>query len=80
MDTEDQILKGKKLITNTKKAKIKNLEQLLDFQKYNIKEKKKKKKKTDKVTKIILKYIYLKFAFKKQGLFCKVIVGYKNEN
>ena len=26
------------------KAKIKNLEQILDFQKYNIKEKKKKKK------------------------------------
>ena len=42
MDTEDQILKGTKLITNTKKAKIKNLEQRLDFQKYNIKEKKKK--------------------------------------
>ena len=65
MGTEDWIFKGTKLITNTKKTKIKNLEQRLDFQKYNIKEKKKKK-----VTKIIFKkYIYMKFALKKQGLF-----------
>ena len=40
------------------KAKIKNLEQSLEFQKYNVKEKKKK----NKVTKVI-KYIYMKFAF-----------------
>ena len=39
----------------------------MDFQKYNIKERKKKKKK-DKVTKII-KYIYMKFAFKKNKVF-----------
>ena len=46
----------------------------MDFQKYNIKEKKKKK-----VTKII-KYIFMKFALKIGFfLFCKVI-GYKNEN
>ena len=37
MDTEDQILKGTKLITNIKKTKIKNLKQRLDSQKYNIK-------------------------------------------
>ena len=37
---------GTKLITNTKKQRLKNLEQSLEFQKYNIKEKKKKKKKT----------------------------------
>ena len=37
MDTEHQILKGTKLVTNTKKTKIKNLEQRLDSQKYNIK-------------------------------------------
>ena len=36
MGTEDQILKGTKLITNTKKQ-IKNLKQSLDAQKYNIK-------------------------------------------
>ena len=37
---------GTKLITNTKKLKLKNLEQRLEFQKYNVKENKKKKKKT----------------------------------
>jgi len=44
-------------------------------QKYNIKEK-------NKVTKII-KNIYMKFALKNRVFFfffCKVIVGYKNEN
>ena len=46
----------------------------MEFQKYNIKEKKKKK-----VTKII-KYIYMKFALKNRVFFCKVIVGYKSEN
>ncbi len=50
----------------------------MDFQKYNIKEKKKKKKK--KVTRIIKIYIYMKFALKIGSFFCKVIVGYKNEN
>ena len=52
----------------------------MEFQKYNVKEKKKKKK--NKVTKVI-KNIYIKFAFlEKRGLFflCKVIVGYKSEN
>ena len=44
MGTEDWILKGTKLITNTKKAKIINLEQRLDSQKYNI-----KKNKTTKI-------------------------------
>ena len=71
-----------KIDNKYQKAKIKNLEQKLEFQKYNVKEKKKKKKK-NKVTKII-KNIYMKFALKKQGLFfsffCKVIVGYKSEN
>ena len=50
----------------------------MDFQKYNIKEKKRKK---NKVTKIINIYIYMKFALKNRVyFFCKVIVGYKNEN
>ena len=76
MGTEDWVLKGTKLITNTKKHRLKI--QSLDFQKYNIKEKKGKKK----VTKIIKKkYIYMKFALKNRVFyFCKVIVGYKNEN
>ena len=47
----------------------------MEFQKYNVKEKKK-----IKVTKVI-KNIYMKFAFKKKRVFfCKVIVGYKSEN
>ena len=41
------------------KAKIKNLEQSLEFQKYNVKEKKGKKKKQGQK---IMKYIYMKFA------------------
>ena len=59
MGTEDWVLKCTKLITNTKKL-IKNLEQSLQLQKYNVKEKKMKKK--NKVTKVI-KNIYMKFAF-----------------
>ena len=46
------------------KAKIKNLEQSLEFQKYNVKEKKKKTKTTTKKNQgqKIIKYIYMKFA------------------
>ena len=47
----------------------------MEFQKYDVKEKKEKVRK-------IIKKIYMKFAFKKKGLFfffCKVI-GYKSEN
>ena len=54
------------------KAKIKNLEYMLDSQKYNIKK---------KITKGI-RNIYMKFALKIRSFFffCKVIVGYKDEN
>ena len=48
MGTEDWVLKGTKLITNTKKQKIKNLEQSLEFQKYNVKERKNEKKEKKK--------------------------------
>ena len=46
---------------------------MLDLKKYNVKEK--------KVTKIII-YIYIyEVCFKNRvSFFCKVIVGYKNEN
>ena len=44
------------------KAKIKNLEYRLDFQKYNIKEKKKSHKNYKK-------YIYMKFALKNRVSF-----------
>ena len=47
-----------KIDNKYQKAKIKNLEQSLEFQKYNVKEKQKKKK----VPKVI-KNIYMKFAF-----------------
>ena len=67
-----------KIDNKYQKAKIKNLEQSLEFQKYNVKEKKKIKKK--KATKVI--YIYEVCFFLKKGsfFFCKVIVVYKNEN
>ena len=53
----------------------------MKFQKYNVKEKKKKKKK-NQGHKSYKKYIYMKFALKNRisFFFCKVIVGYKNEN
>ena len=68
-----------KIDNKYQKTKIKNLEQRLDFQKYNIKEeegkKKKKKKQTNKkATRIILKTptttqrLYMVFALK-NGLF-----------
>ena len=45
MGTEYQILKGTKLITNTKKQKIKHLVYRLDSQKYSNKKKSQKLKK-----------------------------------
>ena len=68
-----------KIDNKYQKAKIKNLEQTLEFQKYNVKEGEKKKQ-GHKNYKI---YIYMKFAFSKKigsFFFCKVIVGYKSEN
>ena len=57
MGTEEWILKGTKLITNTKKDRLKI--QSLEFQKYNIKEEEEEEEEEEnKVTKIILK-IYL---------------------
>ena len=47
------------------KAKIKNIEQSLEFQKYNVKKKKEDKKKGQKNYK---KYIY-EVGFKKNGVF-----------
>ena len=91
MGTDDWVLKGTKLTTNTKKQKLKI--QSLEFQKYNVKEKKKKnknqKKTKNKQTKKkqgqkIIKYIYMKFAEEEKNrvffyFFCKEI-GYKSEN
>ena len=41
-----------KIVNKYQKAKIKNLEQSLEFQKYNVKEKKKKKKERQKLQKL----------------------------
>ena len=71
MGTEDWVLKGTKLITNTKKQRLK-----IQSRGWILKNTILKKK--NKVTKII-KYIYMKFALKIGSFFfCKVIVGYKN--
>ena len=61
MDTDNWILKGKKLIT-IKKQRLKI--QRVDSQKYNI-----KKKKQSKITKIIK--IYMKFALKIGSFFAR---------
>ena len=62
---------GTKLITNTKKLKLKILIRIWNIKttmlKKRKKKKEKKKKKRNKVTKIIKK-IYVKFAFKKSWL------------
>ena len=75
MGTEDWVLKGTKLITNTKKQRLKIQSRGWNFKNTILK----KGKKSDKNYKI---YIYMKFAFKNRVsfIFCKVIVGYKSEN
>ena len=60
MGTEDWILKGTKLITNTKKQRLKIQSRVWNFKNIILK---KRRKKMKKVTKIV-KYIYMKFAFK----------------
>ena len=68
MGTEDWILKGVKLITNTKKQRLK-----IQSRGYTLKN-------------IILtkqnhkSYKKYEICFKNRGFFCKVIVGFKNEN
>ena len=69
MGTEDWILKGTKLIANTKKQRLK-----IQSRGYTPKNTILKK-----ITKII-KNVY-EICFKNRFFFfCKVIVGYKNEN
>ena len=71
MGTADWVLKDTKLITNTKKQRLK-IQSRGQTLKNTILEKQ------NKVTKI-MKYIY-EVCFKNRVFFCKVIVGYKNEN
>ena len=77
-----------KIDNKNQKAKVKNLEERLDFQKYNIKEKKqkekrKKKKKPQELLKNSnnnhIKTIY-GVCLKKSLFFWNVIVGYRNKN
>ena len=77
MSTEDWVLKGTKLITNTKKQRLKIYSRGWIFKNTILKRRK-------KVTKIIKRiyiyiYIYMKLPLKNRVFFCKVIVGYKNE-
>ena len=57
MGTEDWVLKGTKLITNTKKQKLKVWSRVWNFKNTMLK----KRRKKNKVTKMI-KNIYMKFA------------------
>ena len=72
MGTEDWILKGRKLITNTKTQRLKfqSIGQTLKNTILKILKNQSQKLK---------KYIY-ENCFTNRGSFCKVIVGYKNEN
>ena len=68
MGTEDWILNGTKLITITKKQRLKIQSIGQTLKKYNIK----------KITKFMI-HIY-EISFKNKVFFCKVIPGFKNEN
>ena len=73
MGTEDWVLKGTKLITNTKKQRLKIYSRGWIFKNTILKKRKKSQK--------LLKYIYIWSLLKKIGsIFCKGIVCYKNEN
>ena len=73
MGTEDWILKGTKLITNTKKQRLKIQSRGQTLKNTIL-------KKNHKNDKIYILYIYMKFALKIGCFFVKVIVGFKNEN
>ena len=68
MGSEDLVLKGTKLITNMKKQRLKIQSRGQTLKKYSIKKNNKS-----------YKYIYMKLSLK-IVFFCKVIIGYKNEN
>ena len=72
MGTEDQILKGTKLITNNKKQrlKIQNSGQAL----------KNTVLKKNKIAKVIKNIYVYEMCFKNRVFLCKMIVGFKNEN
>ena len=73
MGTEDWVLKGTKLITNTKKLKLKIQSRVWNFKNTMLKKRKKKEREKEKEKqchKNYKKYIYeVCFFKKKQGLF-----------
>ena len=73
MGTEDWILKGTKLITNTKKQRLKIQSRGQTLKNTILKIQNKINHKNYK------KYI-CEIFFKNRVFFCKAIVGYKNEN
>ena len=78
MGTEDWVLKGTKLITNTKKQRLKIQSRGWIFKNTILKKRKKNKKKT-KSQKLLNIYIYMKFALKIVFFFLQCN-RFKNEN
>ena len=76
MGTEDWVLKGTKLTTNTKKQRLKIQSRGWIFKNTIL------KKKTHKNYNIFICIYIYEVCFKNRVslFFCKVIVGYKNEN
>ena len=69
MGTEDWVLKGTKLITNTKKQRLKFQSRGWIFKNTILKKRRRKQNKVTKVIKYI--YIYMKFALKNSLFFEK---------
>ena len=72
MGTEDWLLKGTKLVTNTKKQRLKIQSRGQTLKNTLL-------KKQNKIAQVKEK-IYMKFALKIVSFFDKVLVGFKNEN
>ena len=73
MGTKDWVLKGTKLITNTKKQRLKTSSRGWILKNTILKN----NKKNHKNYRI---YMYMMFALKIGSFFGKIIIGYKNEN
>ena len=74
---------GTKLITYTKKLKLKNQSRVWNFKNTMLKKRRKEEEEEKKQGQKCIKYIYMKFAEEEKNrvffFFCKVI-GYKSEN
>ena len=77
MGTEDWVLKGTKVITNTKKQRLKIQNRGWIFKNTILK----KRRRRNQSHKYYFKNMYMKFALKSRVFFFgKVVVCYKNEN